>query len=99
MVQAQQSPNTDSNLVATQLVGSDLVIYLGDRTLVQSKSHPGQWRVVERGVCDCPGFAARGKCRHVLAALQVEEEDRETVAPIEEPDMVWAGWHRGWEPR
>jgi hypothetical protein len=74
----------DQNLVQSYFIGSDQVILLGATALVSSKSVPGQWREVDAvlSLCACPGFLARGHCRHVSAVREAQERDRETAQPV-----------------
>lgn len=65
----------------TQAINGEQVLYIGPAALVASKSEPGHWYIVEGGRCSCPGFAHRGRCRHLGAAAEAERSDRATAVP------------------
>lgn len=64
-------------MLATTAPTSDMVLLVnrhgetvrvGDhRVLVASKTVAGRWYDVSAGICQCPGFQFRGRCRHLAA--------------------------------
>lgn len=66
--------------LTTQIIEGEMVIHVGPETLVASKSEPGVWHIVDRGVCSCDGWAYRQTCRHLLPAALAAESDRENAA-------------------
>jgi hypothetical protein len=80
---------------AATVIGTGVLASGASFYLVSSQSEPGRSHVVEqqptRLICDCKGFAYRGKCAHVsavvahkqrLQAEHAEAEDRVSrVAP------------------
>ena len=58
-------------VIHERTVGTERTIDLGYATLVASASEPGSWHEVRDGRCTCPGFAYRGRCRHLEAAQAI----------------------------
>lgn len=94
MVAAQPQPIiSDSTTIPTYSIGSDMVILMGETALVSSKSDPGSWRAVDvvRSLCACPGFLARGKCRHVEATRKARIQATVTALAAEYQEyLAWA---------
>lgn len=66
--------------LTTQLIEGEMVIHVGPETLVASKSEPGVWHIVDRGVCTCAAWEYRQTCRHLLPAALAAESDRKNAA-------------------
>lgn len=62
-------------MIATQTVGQDQVIKVGEGALVSSKSEPGSWHKTTATTCDCLGFSYRGRCRHIAAVRELERAE------------------------
>lgn len=65
-------------------VGTESAIFVGPGVLVASKSNPGEWHTVLNSECSCVGFKHRGRCRHLIVAVEAQERDRES-AELAEP--------------
>ena len=64
-------------IVKTQLIDGDMVLDIGDRVLVASKSTPGDWYTIldtQPVYCACEGNYRRGRCRHIVVAQKARDE-------------------------
>lgn len=69
--------------IKEMVIDSETVLFLGETTLVRSKSLEGAWYEVRDGRCTCAGFQHRGKCRHTGPAMLAAELDRTSAQPAE----------------